>query len=141
MTVVMMTVEDPEGPPRIFDYKQRWNGHCREAMSLTIELPKIVETVSKSQAPLAELSGDIAGVFLLADDALIDSRVRSSGFSAGANNREAMLCNYLKRSIWYSAERKDEVSRLGLATVQVTEDTKSDEIADECIRVLGKGGP
>ena len=40
---------------------------------------------------VVQLSGDISGLFLLADAALIEARIRSSDFSGGASDAEIMI--------------------------------------------------
>ena len=103
--------------------------------------PIIIEGWALRPDYVSELSGDIAGVFLIANDALLERRIRSSDFSAGANDREAMLRQYLERSKLYNAEIQSQVPQLALAAVHVSEDMSSSEIAQECIHILEKGKP
>jgi len=85
---------------------------------------------------VSRLSGDIAGLFLLADDALIEERIRSSGFSDGASDEETMIQRYLERSLWYNAQIREQVVRLGLGSIPISSGMRSEEIADQCMRVL-----
>jgi 2-phosphoglycerate kinase len=105
---------------------------------MTWGVPIIIEGWALRPNCVAELSGDIGGVFLMADDALVESRVRSSDFSAGAKDREAMLLRYIERSRRYSSAIQDDVSRLGLVGITISAEMKPDEIADECIRALDR---
>jgi len=86
---------------------------------------------------VSQLSGDIAGLFLLADDCLVEERVRASDFSVGASDEEMMIRRYLERSLWYSAHIRDQVERLGLRSIPISPEMRPREIADQCMRVLG----
>jgi len=103
--------------------------------------PIIIEGWALRPDYVSELGGDIAGLFLLAEDALIENRVRSSRFSENANHREAMLQRYLERSVWYNSVIKGQISRLGLRAIQVSEDMQPNKIYDQCMRVLNKDQP
>ena len=85
---------------------------------------------------VSRLSGDIAGLFLLSDEALIEERTRSSDFSQGASDKEEMIRRYLDRSLWYNAHLRDQVERLGLRAISITSKMPPQEIADEIFRVL-----
>jgi 2-phosphoglycerate kinase len=101
--------------------------------------PIVIEGWGLRPRYVSELSGDIGGVFLLADNALLEERVAASEFGSGATDRESMLANYLERSRLYNAMVQDQVSQLGLASVHVSADMKPDEIADECTRIVSRG--
>ena len=85
---------------------------------------------------ISQLSGDISGLFLLSDDALIEERTRSSDFSEGASDEETMIQRYLERSLWYNAQLRDQVVRLGLKAISISLEMRPEEIADECMRLL-----
>ena len=103
--------------------------------------PIVIEGWGLRPKYVSELSGDIAGVFLLADDSLLEERVLSSDFSTGSMDRETMLGQYLERSRLYNAMMQAHVSQLGLASIHVLGEMKPDEIADECISVVSKRKP
>jgi GNAT superfamily N-acetyltransferase len=102
--------------------------------------PVVIEGWCLRPRLVSELSGDVAGVFLLGDDALLEERVFSSDFSIGATDRKAMLGQYLERSRLYNAMIQDHVSELGLASIHVSREMSPDEIAAECIRVVSRRG-
>lgn len=85
---------------------------------------------------VVQLSGNIDGLFLLSDEALIEERIRTSGFSIGASDEETMMQQYLERSLWYNARLQDQVVRLGLKALLISPEMRLEEIADECMRVL-----
>jgi hypothetical protein len=85
---------------------------------------------------VVQLSGDIDGLFLLSDEALIEERIRTSGFNLGASDEETMMQRYLERSLWYNAQLQDQVVRLGLKALSISSEMRLEEIADECMRVL-----
>jgi 2-phosphoglycerate kinase len=85
---------------------------------------------------VARLSGDISGLFLLADAALIEARIRSNGFSRGASNEEMMIQRYLERSLWYDARIRKLVADLGLKSVLISANKTPNEIADACLQEL-----
>lgn len=96
----------------------------------------IIEGWALRPGYISQLSGNIAGLFLLASDALLEERVRSSGFSAGASDEEMMIQQYLGRTLWYNAQLRDQVANLGLKTISISADRQPAEIADECMRLL-----
>lgn len=85
---------------------------------------------------VAQLSGDIDGFFLLADDALIENRVRSSDFSEGASDKDAMIRKYIERSLWYNSLIRTSMARLGLKKVTITAEMQPEEIADMCLEMI-----
>ncbi len=85
---------------------------------------------------VARLSGDISGLFLLADAALIEARIRFSYFSRGASDEERMIQRYLERSLWYNARIREQVGNLGLKSVSISVDKTPNEIARACLQEL-----
>lgn len=103
--------------------------------------PLVIEGYGLRPSYVHSLTGDVSGVFLLADEALIEKRVRSSDFSEGASNVELMIERYCARSFWYNAMLREEVTRLGLKALEISEGMRPGEIADECLRMLAEHGP
>ncbi len=85
---------------------------------------------------VALLSGDISGLFLLADAAWIEARIRSSDFSRGASDAEMMIQRYLERSLWYNARIRKQVADLGLKSVSISANKTPKEIASACLQEL-----
>jgi len=85
---------------------------------------------------VARLSGDISGLFLLADAALVEARIRSSDFSRGASDEEMMIQRYLERSLWYNAWIREQVADLGLKSVSISANKTPNEIANACLQEL-----
>jgi 2-phosphoglycerate kinase len=81
--------------------------------------PIVIEGWALRPGYVAELSGSISGVFLTADDDLIEDRVRCSAFCAGAPHQQAILNSYLERSLRYNAELRQQVSELGLPQIRI----------------------
>ena len=100
----------------------------------------IIEGWALRPSYVSQLSGDISGLFLLPDDALIKERTCSCKFSEGASNKKAMIKHYLKRSLWYNEELREQVARLGLKSISISLGMPPAEIADECMRLLGDRG-
>ncbi len=100
--------------------------------------PIVIEGWALRPENVSKLSGDIDGVFLIADESLIQKRVRNSDFSMGARDRETMLRNYLERSLRYNAEIRKQARRLGLSTIHLSDEMKPWEIVEKCIRILQK---
>jgi 2-phosphoglycerate kinase len=98
--------------------------------------PVVIEGWALRPSYVHSLSGDVSGLFLLADDALIEMRVRSSGFSKGASNVALMIERYLERSLWYNAYLRDEVTRLGLKALAISDGMQPEEIVDGCLSLL-----
>lgn len=96
----------------------------------------IIEGWALRPSYVAQLSADISGVFLLSDDALIENRTRASDFSKGASDEEKMIQRYLERSLWFNAQLRDQVARLGLKAISISLDMQPEEISDECMRLL-----
>ena len=101
--------------------------------------PVVIEGWALRPSYVHAMPGDVSGVFLLADEALIEKRVRSSDFSEGASNVELMIEQYCKRSFWYNAMLRDEVTRLGLKALKISGEMRPEEIVDECLRLLSRG--
>jgi hypothetical protein len=85
---------------------------------------------------IARLSGDISGLFLFADAALIKARIRSSDFSRGASDEEMMIQRYLERSLWYNARIQEQVADLELRSVLISANKTPNEIASACLQEL-----
>jgi len=102
--------------------------------------PVVIEGWALRPSYVHSLAGDVSGVFLLADEALIEKRVRSSDFSEGASNVELMIERYCERSFWYNAYLRDEVTRLGLKALVISDGMRPEEIVDECLRLLSREG-
>ena len=100
--------------------------------------PVVIEGWALRPSYVHALPGDISGVFLLVDKALIEKRVRSSDFSEGASNVEWMIERFCKRSFWYNAYLEDEVTRLGLKAIEISDRMRPEEIVDECLSLLSR---
>jgi 2-phosphoglycerate kinase len=87
---------------------------------------------------VARLSGDISGLFLLADAALIEARIRSSEFSRGASDEEMMIQRYLERSLWYNTRIREQIADLGLKSVSISVNKTPSEIVSACLEELRK---
>lgn len=98
----------------------------------------IIEGWALRPSYVAQLCGDISGMFLLSDDALIEKRIRADDFSKGASDEETMIQRYLERSLWYNAQLRDQVTRRGLNAISISLDMEPEDIADECMRLLVK---
>jgi hypothetical protein len=79
-------------------------------------------------------------LFLLADEALIEKRVRSSDFSEGASSVELMIERFCERSYWYNAYLRGEVARLGLKALEISDGMRPEEVVDECLSLLSRDG-
>jgi 2-phosphoglycerate kinase len=98
--------------------------------------PVVIEGWALRPSYVHSLTGDVSGVFLLADEALIERRVRSSDFSEGASNVALMIERYCERSFWYNAYLRDEVTRLSLKALEISDGMRPEEIVDECLSLL-----
>jgi hypothetical protein len=102
--------------------------------------PVVIEGWALRPFYVHSVTGDVSGVFLLADEALIEKRVRSSDFSEGASNVALMIERYCERSFWYNAYLRDEVTRLGLKALDISDGMRPEEIVDACLRLLCRNG-
>jgi 2-phosphoglycerate kinase len=104
--------------------------------------PVVIEGWALRPHLVSQLTGDIAGVFILADSDLIEKRTkqhcRSSDFSKGASNEEIMIQRYIQRSLWFNEQLQNEVTRLGLTTITISPEMQPERIADECMQLLPK---
>jgi hypothetical protein len=87
---------------------------------------------------VCSLSGDVSGLFLLADESLIKKRAHSSNFSEGAANVELVIERYCERSFWFNAYLRDKVMRLGLKALMISDKMTPNEIVDECMNLLDR---
>jgi len=104
------------------------------------DYPLVIEGYALRPSYVHSLTGDVSGVFLLTDEALIEKRVRSSNFSEGASNVEPMIERYCARSFWYNAMLREEVARLGLNALEISDGMRPEEIVDECLSLLSRDG-
>ena len=104
------------------------------------DYPLVIEGYALRPSYVHSLTGDVFGVFLLADNVLIEKRVRSSNFSERASNVELMIERYCGRSLWYNAMLREEVARLGLKALDISEEMRPEEIVDECLSLLSRDG-
>jgi 2-phosphoglycerate kinase len=102
--------------------------------------PVVIEGWALRPSYVHSLTGDVSGLFLLADEALIERRVRSSDFSKGASNVALMIERYCERSFWYNAYLRDEVTRLGLKALVISDGMRPEEVVDECLSLLSRDG-
>jgi 2-phosphoglycerate kinase len=102
--------------------------------------PVVIEGWALRPSFVHSLTGNISGVFLLADKVLIEKRVRASNFSEGASNVELMIERFCRRSFWYDAYLRDEVMRLGLKAIEIFDGMHPKEVVDECLRLLARDG-
>ncbi|MBN1579780.1 MAG: hypothetical protein JXA89_03695 [Anaerolineae bacterium] len=100
--------------------------------------PLVIEGWALRPSCVHALSGDVSGVFLLADEALIEKRVRASAFSEGASDVELMIARYCQRSFWYNAHFEDEVIRLGLKSLVISDGMRPEEIVGVCMSLLSR---
>jgi hypothetical protein len=100
--------------------------------------PLVIEGYALRPAYVHTLAGDVSGVFLLADEALIEKRVRSSDFSEGASNVALMIERYCARSFWYNAMLREQVSQLGLKALEISDGMRPEEIVDGCLNLLAR---
>lgn len=105
---------------------------------ITWGTPVILEGWALRPDYVTELQGDVAGLFLVADNDLLEKRIYSSPFSEGARDRDGMLRGYLERSIWYSSDIQTQISRLGTPVIHVTEDMNPEELAHSCLGILSE---
>jgi hypothetical protein len=102
--------------------------------------PLVIEGWALRPDYVHTLAGDISGVFLLAGEALIESRVRSSDFSQGASNVALMIERYCERSFWYNAMLREQVTRLGMKALEISDGMRPEEIVAECLSLLSLDG-
>jgi 2-phosphoglycerate kinase len=102
--------------------------------------PLVIEGWALRPSFVHSLAGDVSGVFLLADEALIEKRVRSSDFSEGASDVALMIERYCARSFWYNAMLRAEVARLGLKALVISDGMRTEEIVDQCLSLLSRDG-
>jgi len=106
----------------------------------TWDHPLVIEGYSLRPAYVHSLTGDVSGVFMVADEALIEKRVRSSNFSQGASDAQTMIERYCARSFWYNAMLREETARLGLKTLEISDGMPPEEIVDRCLGLLARDG-
>jgi 8-oxo-dGTP pyrophosphatase MutT (NUDIX family) len=104
------------------------------------DYPLVIEGYALRPSYVHSLTGDISGVFLVADEALIEKRVRASDFSEGASDVELMIERYCARSFWYNAMLREEVARLGLKALEISDGMQPEEIVDQCLSLLSRDG-
>lgn len=102
----------------------------------TWDAPAVIEGWALRPSYVTKLSGNISGLFILSDHALIEKRTRSSDFSEGASDEDTMVQRYLERSFWYNLHLRDQVKRLSLKAISISLGMRPEEIADECMRLL-----
>lgn len=85
---------------------------------------------------VTQLSGDIDGLFLVADDILIENRVRSSNFSERASDKDTMIRKYIERSLWYNSYIRTQVAHLSLKQISISGEMQPEEIADKFIEKI-----
>lgn len=100
--------------------------------------PLVIEGWALRPRFVAHLTGDVAGVFLVADDALLEARARSDNFSRGATDPEQMIRRFVARSLGYNHMLREETARSGLRVVRVAVNMRAEEIADACLRLLAR---
>ena len=100
--------------------------------------PVVIEGWALRPSYVHTLAGDISGLFLVADEALIEKRVRSSDFSQGASNVALMIERYCERSFWYDAYLREEVARLGLKSLLISDGMLPEEIAEVSLKLLSR---
>ena len=100
------------------------------------DVETVIEGWALRPSYVSQLSGDISGLFLIANDLLLKSRIQKTDFSHGSSNPEVMSQKYLERSLWFNQQLRNQVSQLGLKSVSVSIDSQLDEIVDKCLNLL-----
>lgn len=92
--------------------------------------PTVIEGWALYPARVAALRlPNYASLWLVADDALLEARVRAAtDFYRGASNEETMIRHFIERSRCYNERVREEALKLGRPIVNVTLDTTVDEI-------------
>lgn len=89
-------------------------------------------------AGLMQELGNVGAVWLTASDDLLEARVRAAErFYKGASDDAALIQKFLPRNIEYNRRMMGAVERLGLESVMVTQESTTQQLADECLAVLG----
>lgn len=84
------------------------------------------------EAVAALADATIRSIWLVADEALLERRVRQDDFWRGASDEEAMIRHFLGRSLAYNARIHEEANRLALAVVRVSAEQTPEMLVDRC---------
>ena len=92
--------------------------------------PTVIEGWALYPARVAALRlPDYASLWLVADDAVLEARVRAAAdFYRGASDEETMIRHFIERSRCYNERVREEAWRLEMPVISVTLETTVDEI-------------
>ena len=80
---------------------------------------------------------DIGMVWLVADEALLDKRTRDiKPLYEGASDEERMIKNYVGRSICYNSKVIEDVGRLGIPSIKVSDDISAEALSVTLLNIL-----
>ncbi|MHB9130870.1 MAG: hypothetical protein ACYDBB_07230 [Armatimonadota bacterium] len=105
--------------------------------------PVVIEGWALSPLRVAELDAPhVVSLWLIASDAVLESRVRAAtDFYGGASDEAAMIRHYVALSEWYNQRIREEAASVGLPIIQVTIHSSPDLIQVQCRHIVeGKGG-
>ena len=104
--------------------------------------PLVLEGSALWPELVAELElPSVRAVWLTADDALFDARIRrESGFEQAGPEGRRLIESFAARTRRYNAMMMRAVDRMGLPFVIVTAAMTEDEVTDACLVKLGVGG-
>lgn len=85
-------------------------------------------------ARAASLGGQVAAVWILAEDDLLERRIRQeSGYDHVRPAGQALIDKFIARSLSFNRLVTDEVRRLGLPSLSADEGISVDALADACL--------
>jgi 2-phosphoglycerate kinase len=107
--------------------------------------PAIIEGWSLQPEYVASLAiPSVKSLWFISDENVLKERINGDvQFYRGATDEESMIKNYFGRCCWHNARLKENVARLGMASVEVSFQATPTQLAGRCLdllRVCRNGG-
>jgi 2-phosphoglycerate kinase len=80
---------------------------------------------------------DVGSVWLLAEDGLLEQRVRQCGFWRGASDEDLMIRRFLERSLICNARTRQAAERLGMPVVMASKHELPQALMERCCDCMG----
>ena len=99
--------------------------------------PAVIEGWALRPEWVAELDvPNVASVWLVAEERTLEARIRKAEFHRGASDEEAMIRNFLARTIWYNDRIREAASRLAMPIIAPPPHADVERVAEEALSLI-----
>lgn len=100
--------------------------------------PTIIEGWSLQPERVASLAlPGFKSLWFISDENVLKERISNDVlFYRGATDEESMIKNYFARCCWHNSRLKEDVARLGMASIEVSSQATPVQLVERCLNLL-----